>query len=179
MGFCTKQGLNNQQQLDAFLENSRITIIELKRRLANDLAMKQLIHRMSESSLQDYFIRQRSRLDKICLSCIELDDPGLAQELFDQLTEEQASFETLAKAYSLSTSRKNGGRLKLTYRGDLPEALQLAIATTQPGQLMSPLEIDERWYLCRLTGLIINYLIAFSQGKYVRQISNRFSKEGT
>jgi hypothetical protein len=149
-----KKNIRNGQQLEEFLDKQKISFSELQRQLATNWAMDQLIQCMSEPSLQDYFINKKSKLDKIRLASIEVDEQGLAEELFDQLTEEKASFEELAKGYSLADSRRDGGQLKSIYRGNLPEALQLALGNTKPGELIGPLAIGERWYVCRLEEVI-------------------------
>lgn len=152
--FCEKRKLTDDEQLQGFLTENNLAFSELQRRLASDWARQQLICCMSEPSLQDEFISRRGKLDKLGFSCIALDDQGRAEELRDQITEEQASFEELARAYSLSGSRKNDGRLEPGYRGDLPEALQLSLGNVEPGSLIGPLEIDGRWYLYRLDEII-------------------------
>lgn len=152
--FCEKFNLKNQTDLDEFLAKQSLPFTVLQRRLASNWAMQQLIQCISEPFLQDEFISRRGQLDRVIVSCIALDDQGLANELFDKLTEEEDSFEELAKAYSLAESRKDGGRLEPIYRGNLPAVLQLALGNTQPGDLIGPLEIDGHWLIYRLEEVI-------------------------
>lgn len=152
--FCKQFSLSNQAELDEFLAKQNLPFPILQRKLASNWAMQQLIQCMSEPLLQDEFMSRSGQLDRVIVSCIALDDQGLAKELFDKLTEEEDSFEELAKAYSLTGSRKNGGRLEPIYRGNLPAVLQLALGNTQPGDLIGPLEIDDRWLIYRLEDFI-------------------------
>ena len=81
--------------------------------------------------LQEYFIERKIFLDRVVISRIIVDNQELAQELHTQI-EEGASFEYLAREYSITDDRMVNGMMGAISRGKMPDALRakVDIATT-------------------------------------------------
>lgn len=108
---------------------------------------------MTESKLPEYFIERKIYLDRVVLSRILVDSRELAEELQTQI-EEGASFEQLAKEYSLADERVFNGMMGPISRGTIPDSLRAAVDATVPGKLINPIEIEGRFALFRLEQIL-------------------------
>ena len=104
---------------------------------------------ITQPNLQKYFIERKLFLDRVVISRILVAEQELAEELASQI-EEGASFEQLAKEYSLTDDRLVNGMMGPISRGSLPDILRAAIDVAEPGEVVGPLAIDGRWGLFRV-----------------------------
>jgi parvulin-like peptidyl-prolyl isomerase len=115
--------------------------------------LEQLKALVTESKLPEYFIERKIYLDRVVLSRILVDSRELAEELQTQI-EEGASFEQLAKEYSLADERVFNGMMGPISRGTIPDSLRAAVDATVPGKLINPIEIEGRFALFRLEQIL-------------------------
>lgn len=111
--------------------------------------LEHLKAQVTEPKLQEYFIDRKLFLDRVVLSRILVNQQELAEELASQI-EEGASFEQLAREYSIADDRVVNGMMGPVSRGTLPDSLRAAIDSASPGELIGPLELEGRWLLFRL-----------------------------
>lgn len=119
--------------------------------------LEKLKARIADPKLQEYFIDRKLFLDRVVLSRIIVAEKELAEELFSQI-EEGASFEQLAKDYSLTDDRVVNGMMGPVSRGALSDVLRAAVDAASPGAVVGPLEIaivaapqeQRRWGLFRI-----------------------------
>jgi parvulin-like peptidyl-prolyl isomerase len=104
---------------------------------------------VAEPKIQEYFIERKLFLDRVVLSRIIVGERELAEELASQI-EEGASFEQLAKEYSLTDDRIVNGMMGPVSRGTLPDILRASVDSASSGELVGPLELEERWGLFRV-----------------------------
>jgi parvulin-like peptidyl-prolyl isomerase len=104
---------------------------------------------VTEPKLQEYFIERKLFLDRVVLSRILVNDRELAEELATQI-EEGASFEQLAREYSIADDRVLNGMMGPVSRGVLPDRLRAAVDSASLGELIGPLELEGRWLLFRV-----------------------------
>lgn len=104
---------------------------------------------VTQPKLQEYFIERKLFLDRVVISRIIVAEQELAEELASQI-EEGASFEQLAKEYSLTDDRLVNGMMGPISRGSLPDVLRAALDAADPGEVVGPLAIDGRWGLFRV-----------------------------
>lgn len=123
-------------------------------RVAMGLSVEKLKAQIAEPKLVEYFIEKKMLLDQIVLSRIATNSQQLAEELKEQILEQQLTFEQSAQEYSLTEEKIFNGMLGLVSRGSLPDGLRTAIDLAKPGELLGPLEIDEYWCLFRVEKLL-------------------------
>lgn len=111
--------------------------------------LERLKAQVTEPKIQEYFIERKLVLDRVVISRILVNERELAEELATQI-EEGASFEPLAREYSIADDRIINGMMGPVSRGALPDVLRAAIDATSPGELIGPLEIEGRWLLFRV-----------------------------
>jgi parvulin-like peptidyl-prolyl isomerase len=111
--------------------------------------LEKLKGQVTEPKLQEYFIERKLFLDRVVLSRILVNDRELAEELATQI-EEGASFEQLAREYSIADDRVLNGMMGPVSRGVLPDMLRAAVDSASLGELIGPLELEGRWLLFRV-----------------------------
>lgn len=108
--------------------------------------LEKLKAQVTEPKLQEYFIERKLFLDRVVLSRLVVADRELAEELASQI-EEGASFEQLAREYSIADDKIVNGMMGPISRGTLPDVLRAAVDLASPGELIGPLELEGRWVL--------------------------------
>ncbi len=111
--------------------------------------LENLKAQITGSKLQEYFIERKLFLDRVVLSRILVNEQELAEELASQI-EEGASFDQLAREYSIADDRVLNGMMGPVSRGALPDILRAAVDAASPGELIGPLALEGRWLLFRV-----------------------------
>jgi hypothetical protein len=96
-----------------------------------------------------YLLRQDSYTSYI-MSILQVVDQGLARELFLRIQEGSASFDSLARRYSIGREASSGGVLGPALAANIRPALLAALKSMQPGDLKEPFLMDDHWVILRL-----------------------------
>ncbi|KAM3100229.1 peptidylprolyl isomerase [Phormidesmis sp. 146-35] len=104
---------------------------------------------ITEPKLQEYFIERKVFLDRVVLSRIIVENQELADELKIQI-QEGTSFEQLAQEHSIADDRVSNGMMGPVSRGTMPDNIRAAIDSSNPGDLVGPIAIENRWALFRV-----------------------------
>jgi len=121
--------------------------------IAMSFKLEKLKAQVTEPKLQEHFIERKIFLDRVVLSRIIVAEQELVEELASQI-EEGASFEQLAKEYSLADDRIVNGMMGPVSRGTLPDIVRAAVDSASPGEMVGPLEIEGRWVLFQVGQLV-------------------------
>ncbi|MBD1213581.1 MAG: peptidylprolyl isomerase [Dolichospermum sp.] len=151
--FRLKNQLTDQQKFQEWLINNGTDYTTFHTSITFSFQLEQLKALVTESKLPEYFIERKIYLDRVVLSRILVDSRELAEELQTQI-EEGASFEQLAKEYSLADERVFNGMMGPISRGTIPDSLRAAVDATVPGKLINPIEIEGRFALFRLEQIL-------------------------
>ncbi|MCY7275015.1 MAG: peptidylprolyl isomerase, partial [Phormidesmis sp. CAN_BIN44] len=108
---------------------------------------------IADAKLQEYFIERKVFLDRVVLSRIIVENQELADELKIQI-QEGASFEELAQEHSIADDRISNGMMGPVSRGTMPDTIRAAIDSAEPGDLVGPIEVEQRWALFRVEQVI-------------------------
>jgi PPIC-type PPIASE domain len=152
--FRQDRGLSDDAVFDAWLQQNALEDETLVAKLLDQWTLDQLMERICQPRLQEYFIKRKPQLDQVELSCIVVQQEELAKELHEQITQEGASFEQLAQHHSLADNRHNGGKFPPVSRESLSEDLRIELSAVYPGEVVGPLLIDDRWCLFRLDAVL-------------------------
>ncbi len=147
--FRLQNQLTEPKQFQEWLASNGTDFITFYHQVAFRFKEEQLKIRVAEPKLQEYFIERKIFLDRVVLSRIIVDKQELAEELYSQI-EEGASFEQLARDYSLTDDRIVNGMMGPLARGSLPDRLRAAVDAASPGKLLGPLELEGRFGLFRV-----------------------------
>jgi len=152
-----QQILNFRQQnqlLDSFqfrewLQEQGLNEEQLHEQAAFELRLQKFKDVLSNARLQEYFIERKLFLDQVILSRIVVAEKELAEELYLQL-KDGASFENLAREYSITEDRMFNGMFGTLSRGNIPDGLRAMLDQVLPGAVLEPVEVDGQWYIFRL-----------------------------
>ncbi|MBW4635444.1 MAG: peptidylprolyl isomerase [Iphinoe sp. HA4291-MV1] len=147
--FRIKNQLTDSQKFQEWLQSNGTNYDTFHSSVAYGFKVEKLKAVACESKLQEYFIERKIYLDKVVLSRIVVDSQELAEELQTQI-EEGASFEQLAREYSLADDKIVNGMMGPVSRGTMPDTLRAAIDIAHSGQLVGPIELEERYGLFRV-----------------------------
>jgi len=147
--FRLQNQLTDAQKFQQWLAGNGSNYDLFHQQVTLNLKLSKLKVLIAEPKLAEYFIERKIVLDRIILSRILVEKQELAEELRSQI-EEGASFEQLAKEYSIAEDRVFNGMMGLISRGSLPDELRGLIDAANPGGLVGPLALDERWGLFRV-----------------------------
>ncbi|NJR48227.1 MAG: peptidylprolyl isomerase [Leptolyngbyaceae cyanobacterium CSU_1_3] len=108
---------------------------------------------ITETKLPEYFIERKVFLDRVVLSRIIVDNKELADELKIQI-QEGTSFEQLAQEHSIADDRISNGMMGPVSRGTMPDTVRAAIDSSNAGDLVGPIELENRWALFRIEQIL-------------------------
>ena len=151
--FRLKNQLTDSQKFQEWLINNGTDYTTFHTSITFSFQLEKLKALVTESKLPEYFIERKIYLDRVVLSRILVDSRELAEELQTQI-EEGASFEQLAKEYSLADEKVFNGMMGPISRGTIPDILRAAVDATVPGKLINPIEIEGRFALFRLEQIL-------------------------
>ncbi len=147
--FRLKNQLTDPQSFQEWLKNNSTDYATFHSSVAFGFKLERLKALISQAKLQEYFIERKIYLDRVVLSRIIVDNRELGEELQTQI-EEGASFEQLAKEYSLSDDKIVNGMMGPVSRGTMPDTLRAAVDVATPGQVVGPIELEGRYGLFRV-----------------------------
>lgn len=147
--FRLQQNLTDAKTFQEWLTRNGSNYETFHSQITNSFKLEKLKAQVAEARLQEHFIERKLFLDRVVLSRIVVSSKEVAEELHSQITE-GASFEQLAREYSTSDERITNGMMGPVSRGTLPDELRAAIDSTNPGELVGPLQVENYWAIFRV-----------------------------
>jgi parvulin-like peptidyl-prolyl isomerase len=147
--FRMQQKLTDPPSFQEFLNRNGLDAIAFQKQIANNFRLEKLKAVITEPKLQEYFIERKVFLDRVILSRIIVDAEEMAEELKAQIAEGE-SFERLAQEHSVTDDKLVNGMMGPVSRGTLPDEIRAKIDAAQPGDILGPLALENRWGLFRL-----------------------------
>lgn len=168
VNFRVERQLTDPTVFQEWLEKNGPAYTNFRNQTIYRVKLEKLKALVTESKLQEHFIERKIFLDQVVLSEIAVAEQELAEELLSQLLEGSASFEQLAREYSLAEDRIANGMMGPLSRGRLKPSLRAAIDSAAPGEVVGPIEMGERYCLFRVE----QFLPAQLEGKIKEQLQN-------
>ncbi|PSB05525.1 peptidylprolyl isomerase, partial [filamentous cyanobacterium CCP2] len=147
--FRLQNQLTDAEQFQEWLANNSLTYDAFHNQVSVNFKLKALKDSVTEPKLQEYFIERKLFLDRVVLSRIITTNKELADELHSQI-QDGASFEQLAREYSITDDRVMNGMVGPVSRGSMPDILRSAVDLAKVGDVVGPLGLEERWGLFRV-----------------------------
>jgi len=148
--FRLQNKLTDPQQFQEWLSANGMDYEAFHTQVSAGFKLKKLKDAIALPKLQEHFIERKVFLDRVVLSRIIVNEQDVAEELKTQITEGSASFEELAREYSLTDDKVVNGMVGPVSRGSMPDMLRSAIDAASPGDVVGPLCMEERWGLFRV-----------------------------
>ncbi|MGF1494823.1 MAG: peptidyl-prolyl cis-trans isomerase [Microcoleaceae cyanobacterium] len=151
--FRMKQNLTEPQAFQQWLEKNRLTYDTFHQQISEGFKRETLKVSIIQPQLEEYFQQRKPYLDTAVMSRIVVPDKELADSLHHML-QEGSSFESLAKEHSITPEKAVNGMMGPISRGTLPEDLKQQVEGATPGEIIGPIQVEERWCLFRVEQLI-------------------------
>lgn len=151
--FRLKNELSDPQKFQDWLNSSGTDYDTFHATVAFGFKLEKLKSAIADPKLAEYFIERKIFLDRVVLSRIIVDNRELAEELHTQI-EEGTSFEQLAREYSLADDKIVNGMMGPVSRGTMPDKLRAAVDVADSGDILGPIQLEERYGLFRLEQLL-------------------------
>ena len=145
--------LTETEAFNQWLQSQNMSYEVFHRNIEREFSVQKLKQIVATDKIQDYFIENKLYLDQVVLSRIAVAQREMAEEIKAQLDEGQ-SFELLARQYSVAPEKATNGMMGLLRRGELPDQLRGLVDNAKPGEILGPLEIDQKWTVFRLDSLL-------------------------
>ena len=148
--FRLQKQLTDPQKFQEWLGANGMDYQTFHGQVSSGFKLKKLKEVVAEPKLQEYFIERKVFLDRVVLSRIIVEEQEMADELKTQIAEGSSSFEELAREYSITDDRVVNGMVGPVSRGTMPETLRAAIDAANPGSIVGPICMENRWGLFRV-----------------------------
>jgi parvulin-like peptidyl-prolyl isomerase len=170
--FRLQQQLTEPGSFQLWLATNGITYSDFRQQVSFRLQREDLKEKVTASRVLEAFEQQKENLDRFVLSRIVVDSAELAQALKEK-SEQGADFSQLAKEHSLVDDAIVGGVMAPVIRAQMPEVIREATRSAQPGQLIGPLQIDQRYCLLKVE----QCLPATLEGSLKREIEEQIFQQ--
>jgi parvulin-like peptidyl-prolyl isomerase len=147
--FRIQQNLTDPQAFQEFLQRNGLDAVGFQKQITNNFKLEKLKAIVSGERLQEYFIERKVFLDRVILSRIIVENRELAEELKVQIQEGE-NFEKLAQEHSITDDRLVNGMMGPVSRGTLPDEIRAKIDAAEVGEIVGPLQLENRWGLFRV-----------------------------
>lgn len=151
--FRLQQQLTDPKVFQEWLKGNGSDYSTFHSQINSNFKVEKLKSVIADAKLQEYFIERKVFLDRVVLSRIIVENQELADELKIQI-QEGASFEELAQEHSIADDRISNGMMGPVSRGTMPDTIRAAIDSAEPGDLVGPIEVEQRWALFRVEQMI-------------------------
>lgn len=148
--FQRQNQLLDPTQFQKWLMSQNLNYKEFKEQVELGIKVEQLKEEVTQGELEDYFKKRKDSLDKVALSRIILEKRDRAQDLRQKLEGDRTQFEALAQEHSIVEDRISGGQMGVLRRGVLPDVLRTELDTASEGDIIGPIEVDNRHCLFRV-----------------------------
>lgn len=144
--FCKRNQINSAEDAKAWAQQRYGTPELIRTLAAREMRLAKFKRDSFENELESYFLKRKSRLDRVLYSLIRTQQAGLAQELYFRVQDDGQSFSDLARQYSEGQEAKTGGLIGPVELSVPHPNLAGLLSISQPGQLWPPKRIGE-WYV--------------------------------
>ena len=147
--FRILSGLHTVEETNRFLESAGMNEDDLEQYFESDIlksALKE--HLGNHGKVEEYFLNNRPAFDRARISVIVVKEPGLANEIICQVTEDGEDFHRLARKFSLDEStRFSGGYAGEVSRGMFTPEVSAKVFNAAPGELLGPFHLEGLFHL--------------------------------
>ena len=151
--FRQEQQLTDDAAEKAWLKQRGWSIDDLQFHLARPTALSRFAEQRFGPGVEETFLQRKNELDTVVYSLLRVQDHGLAQELWIQLSEGEISFPEAASRYSEGPEANTKGVIGPVALGQLQPELADRLRTLRQGELREPVTAGPWWVLIRLEQL--------------------------
>jgi len=163
------------EDLNLVLDRHQWTRSDLDLNLRRPEALKRFALQRFGPGLEEYFLSQQGKRDRVIYSFLRLKDPYLLQELWIRIEEGETTFAEAASLYSEGPEKAHKGLIgPLPMASVLPAEIPQALRRLQPGEVSPPTRIGDWHVLLRLEQLVLAQLDATTREQLLTEQLNAF-----
>jgi parvulin-like peptidyl-prolyl isomerase len=148
--FYQQHQINTDEDRANWLESNHVTLPQFEYFVLRTLKLDRFKRETFASKVDSYFLQRKSQLDRASYSVLGVKSFHLAQELFLQIQDGEATFPDLLRQYSEGKEDENNGLIG-PHELSIPHPILAAqLRLLSPGQLAPPLQIASWFILLRL-----------------------------
>ena len=171
--FRFENQLNDPERFQEWLKTQGISYADFRHQIAARLKIQKLKADVTAPKLEEYFNANKALLNQVVISRIVVADLDVALNLKNQILADSSRFEPLAREHSLTNDRLVHGIMEAVSLGQVPSQIREYIITATPGELIGPLEIDERYALLRVE----RFIPATLEGSLKRELQDQLFEQ--
>jgi parvulin-like peptidyl-prolyl isomerase len=149
--FRLKNGMASAEQTTQWFNREAITSDDFAAGLERDLLVEKLRQTIANPRLQEVFDANTARFVRVRVKRILVTTEAEAREVIDNITNNRATFEDMARQKSLDLITRNvGGEAGIVRRVDLAQPLGDAIFNAEVGKLIGPVQAGQGFLVFRV-----------------------------
>lgn len=148
--FYEQYKLTSPEAQQAWAKQQGLSLDDLKGMALRPRKLEKFKQETFGKNLEADFLKQKNRFDQVVYSLIRTQDVGMAQELYFRLQDDPAAFGVLAQEHSQGPEAKTGGLVGPVELGIPHPVLAKILASSQPGQLSPPINLEGWFVILRL-----------------------------
>lgn len=145
--------LGDEDAIDQWLKNRHWSLEDLCLDLLRQPALNRFMEQRYGPGVEEHFLDRKNDLDVVIYSLLRVRDPGVARELWIQLSEKEATFSELASRYSDGPEAQTKGVIGPLRLGNIESVLANRLRSMRAGELRAPELLGEWHVLLRLENI--------------------------
>lgn len=152
--FMEEREIADEQDLQAYACSECLGPADLDYRITYPVRVWKYCQQHFAPKAESRFLARKQSLDQVVYSLLRTRDPGLARELFLQVSEGEAEFAELAARYAEGPERATRGIVGPVPLNQGHPELVARLRAVEPGVVLEPFRIESWWLLVRLENLV-------------------------
>ena len=152
--FLQQNQLRSETEVQAWLQNRGMNAEQLKNLVIRNLKIEKFKRSTWQEQLEPYFLQRKQQLEQVKYQMLRTTDSNLVEELYSRLKEGKDSFSELARKYSQGQEAQSGGKVGPVLLSNIHPSLAQALKNSKPGEILSPISIEEWFIIVRLESFI-------------------------
>jgi parvulin-like peptidyl-prolyl isomerase len=152
--FRVTQQLSEPDRFQQWLTTQGLTYGAFCTRVSDELKLEKLKAQIGQHDLATYFENNGRALDQIKLTYIVASEQSKADELRKRIGRKKSNFDVIAaeciNEVFLNESNHLSLKKETLRRGQLRPELKQALEQSSTGDLIGPIEVDQRWWIIKI-----------------------------
>ncbi len=151
---CQQFQLDTDEKIQLWLDKQGMSQEDLQALVTRKVKIEKYKVENWDNKVESFFLKRKSKLDRVVYSLIRVEKAELAQELYFRIQENEDSFRELAMEYSQGSEAQTGGLIgPVEINAPHPKIAQI-LNGCQPGDLIPPTRVGEWIVIIRLENFI-------------------------
>lgn len=146
--------ITSENALQQWLQQNQLNLEKFRAIAIRQFKIEKFKHLHWGDHIESYLTQRQPQLNQVVYSMIRTTDIGMAQEIYFRLEAGEQSFGELAREYSQGLEAQTNGIIGPIELQNLHPTLAKILSTSQPQQLLPPIQIENFIVIARLEKFI-------------------------